>query len=304
MSSVHHRKAIGALLAFMLPGLISANEPVIDHKAVSDPDMESMIAFQSTGNDCGGTGTMRKNDIRGDTPFLDGDDELKIEVIDHPYDFSGFSDRQELVDLVVETINRMGGSGSSAEKDYQECLGKLNEQSREVAEIIQQVYFDMPESSYLDRWALVMLMSDLKGGGNADFHIKVLDSDMAQERSRDPHSFSTVGEEVMIRTTAIEGLERMGAENPDRAIEALRRFAEHDQFSIRRAATQAMIAIGGEEMREKLRRELPENHHDLLDIRRTDVREAEQAEGGLFLKERDGTDIPMPVDESTDKPER
>jgi hypothetical protein len=39
---------------------------------------------------------------------------------------------------------------------------------------------------------------------------------------------------------------------------------------------------------------LPKRDHDILAIRRTDVRKVEQAEGGLFLKARDDAGVPPP----------
>ncbi|HEV2951319.1 MAG TPA: hypothetical protein VGZ51_04360, partial [Actinomycetota bacterium] len=45
-----------------------------------------------------------------DTPFLGGPDTLEAKVVEHPFSFAGSGDK-ELNALVVEAVNRMGGSG-------------------------------------------------------------------------------------------------------------------------------------------------------------------------------------------------
>jgi len=70
---------------------------------------------------------------------------------------------------------------------------------------------------------------------------------------------------------------------------------------IRRAATQALIALGGKNILARLKSELPKRHHGLLKISRTDVHKAEQAEGGLFLKNRDDSSAPTPTSEDSKK---
>jgi hypothetical protein len=41
------------------------------------------------------------------------------------------------------------------------------------------------------------------------------------ERSKNPHSFSTVAEETILRTTAIEGIKYLAADGSEAAIESL-----------------------------------------------------------------------------------
>lgn len=244
---------------------------------------------------------MKKHDTRGDTPTMDTDDDLKVEIVAHPFRFRQYSGESEITTLIVEAVNQMSGAGESAEENYRVCIDRLSRKTELVFSIIQSEYFDMPDDAYLDRWALVMLAVELQYNRGLGFFEKILDSAIPEEKSKDPHSFTTVGEEVMIRTTAIEGVERLAANGDNEAVELLLRNISHESFSIRRAATQALLAIGGEEMRKKLKSELPKRHHDLLKIRRTDVREAEQAEGGLFLKSHDDADTPAPKEDGPAK---
>ena len=247
---------------------------------------------------------MKKLDKRGDTPSLDTNDELNVEEIAHPFRFQKYSKEAELTELIVEAVNRMGGSGELAEENYRLCVDKLCRKSKLTSQIIQAEYFDLAEDAYLDRWGLTMLAVELQHQNGLAFFDKILAGAIPKEKSKDPHSFTSVGEEVMIRTTAIEGLERLAANGNDDAIEVLLGNISHEVFSVRRAATQALIAVGGKKMLKKLKSELPKRHHDLLKIHRTDVRNAEQAEGGLFLKNQDDSDIPAPKSDSSVKHSR
>jgi hypothetical protein len=240
---------------------------------------------------------MRSLDKRGDTPSMDDGDGLKVEVIDHPFKFANLANDPETVEAIVATINLMGGAGDCAEDDYQAALSKLTRQARKISPALTEEYFALPEGQYLDRWSLVMLLAELRDRESVHAFARILESEIPAERSKDPHSFTTVGEEVMIRTTAIEGLERLAAEGSEDAMKVLMANVHHETFSICRAAVQALVAVGGEEMKEKLKEMLPERHHRVLEIRRVDVREVEQAEGGLFLKPADDGSIPPPNDE-------
>lgn len=244
---------------------------------------------------------MRKTDIRGDSPTTDRDDQLKVEAVAHPFRFKQFLDETKITEQIVEAINRMGGAGASAEEEYQLCIDKLSRNTKQASAIIREEYFDVADDQYLDRWSLIMLAIELKDGSNIELFEKVLTSALPEEKSKDPHSGSTVGEETMIRTTIIEGLEQMAQDGDEKATDLLWRNIEHDSFSIRRAATQALIAVGDDDILGELKKKLPQRHHNLLDLRRTDVREAEQAEGGLFLKNHDDGDIPEPNDQSSGK---
>lgn len=244
---------------------------------------------------------MRKFDKRGDTPTMDTDDNLKVKIVATIFRFRGYANEPKITALITEAVNRMSGAGESAEDDYQLCIDRLCRKGKLVSSIIQDEYFDMPEDAYLDRWALVMLAVELHSNNNLDFFEKIMVSDIPDEKSEDPHSFTTLGEEVMIRTTAIEGLERMAVEGDEKAIKLLFGNITHKSFSIRRAATQALLALGNEDIRQKLQDELPKRYHDLLKINRTDVRKAEQAEGGLYLKNRDEVDTPLPKEDKKGK---
>ena len=135
-------------------------------------------------------------------------------------------------------------------------------------------------------------MAELKHEAALEPADRLLSGRMPEEQSADPHSFTTAGEEVMIRTTAVEAVTRMAADGSQRAREILLRHVLHENFSVKRSAVQGYLAHGGEQARATLMKTLPERDHFILDIQRVDVRQVPQAQGGLHLVCRDQADLP------------
>jgi hypothetical protein len=226
-----------------------------------------------------------------DTPRLVGDDSLKIQTVAHLFNFQRSTDA-ELAQRLVDAINLMGGVGERAEACYQAALDGLARRSKEAVKALTEEYARLPEDQYLDRWALVQLMAELKHESALDPLEHLLASRLPAERSADPHSFTSAGEEVMIRTTAVEAVTRLAAEGSARALEVLLRQATHENFSVKRAAVQGYLCHGGEQARATLGKVLPEREHFIMDIQRVDVRQVPQAQGGLHLVNRDKADLP------------
>jgi HEAT repeat protein len=230
---------------------------------------------------------------RIDTPRsqASGDDKLEIRMKPHPFIFSR-DPKNPLNEQIVETINRMGGVGEDAEKRYQSCLNALFRQAREVVAIVEQELKDQPAESYLDRWSLVYLLAELKQPQALQALDAILSARVPEERYKDPHNFTSVGEEVVIRTTAVDAIMRIAADGVKEAQEMLLKHVRHDNFSVKRAAVQAFLQVAGEGGRETLMKNMPESDHHILDIKAIDVRQAPQAEGGLHLKPCDREELP------------
>lgn len=226
-----------------------------------------------------------------DTPRLEGDDQLKVETVAHVFHFERSVDA-ELARRIVDAINLMGGVGEQAETCYQKALDGLARCSKEVVQALAEEYERLDSRHYLDRWALFQLMAELKHEAALEPADRLLSSRLPDEQSTDPHSFTTAGEEVMIRTTAVEAVARLAADGSARALEILLQHTSHENFSVKRAAVQGYMAYGGEQARATLLKALPDRDHYILDIRRVDVRQVPQAEGGLHLACRDKTDLP------------
>ena len=218
-----------------------------------------------------------------DTPFLASPDTLEIRQAEHPFSFRNSKD-EKLNALVVEAINRMGGVGDDAEENYRRALSSLTKRGPDVLEVIATEYEDVPEDCYLDRWSLVQLLVDLRYPGAVKPLNRIIAARIPAEKVRKSHDMSTVAEEVMIRTTAVEGMVRLSADGVAEARELLLKHAAHRTFSIRRACVQGLMETGTDDDKRKLRRLLKERkEEDLLKIKRVDVHSVPQPIGGRFV---------------------
>ncbi|CAH1215305.1 hypothetical protein PAECIP111893_03917 [Paenibacillus plantiphilus] len=234
---------------------------------------------------------MRKQS--NDSPKVARDHSFAVEKKTQTFSFRNFPNNP-LNDKVTETVNRMGGVGADAEHKYRKALAELSKTAKEATAIIAAEYEHMQADQYLDRWSLVQLLTDLNEPSTISALEHVVSSAIPPEKSEDPHSFSTVGEEVIIRTTAIEGITQLAASGDERAREILLKHATNENFSIKRAAIQGFLTYGGKDARELLLKTLPKQDHSILDIQRTDVRRVPQAQGGLHIVNLDKDELPPP----------
>jgi hypothetical protein len=121
---------------------------------------------------------------------------------------------------------------------------------------------------------------------------EIISTAIPPERSEDPHSFTTVGEEVMIRTTAVEALARLSAAGNQEALDSLLEHSGHANFSVKRASILAYLDHAGDKSRDQLVARLPRSDHFILDIKRADIREVPQPDPVATLKREEVEDLP------------
>ncbi len=63
------------------------------------------------------------------------DDSLEVQVMPHPFGFKGSPDNP-IKERIVETVNRMGGTGDNAEAEYRDSLETLRYAAEESVPII------------------------------------------------------------------------------------------------------------------------------------------------------------------------
>ena len=218
-----------------------------------------------------------------DTPFLATPDTLEIRQAEHPFSFRNSKD-EKLNALIVEAVNRMGDVGDDAEENYRRALNSLTKRGPSVLDVILAEYDNLPEDSYLDRWSLVQLLIELRYPEAVKPLNRIIAARIPAEKFRKSHDMSTVAEEVMIRTTAVEGLVRLSADGVAEARDVLLKYAVHRTFSIRRACVQGLMQTGTDDDKRKLRRLLKERKEEgLLKIKQVDVRSVPQPIGGRFV---------------------
>ncbi len=232
----------------------------------------------------------------GDRPTIeDDDDELEIERDSQPFE----TDSEAPLDkAIVEAVHTMGAVGAEAEEEYQRTLDGLYRNKEEVVARVAELYDQLPEERYIERWSLIQLLVELEDKRALDFLDEVISSEIPEEKSEGTHHFTTVGEEIMIRTTAIGAVTRV-APKSDRAVKILEKHARDNNRSIQVAAIQGYLELG-DQAETTLQRLLPEKDHSLLDIRKADVEDVPQAQGHLDLAPEETDAVPPPdYDEET-----
>lgn len=192
----------------------------------------------------------------------------------------GSSDVEELVDAA---LSAMGGAGPDAEDAYQRALAELAGHAERATAVVVDLYRRLERQRYLERWALVQLAGDLRQPQAVELFAAVIAEPVEARPPADAHAFNPLREEAVIKTTAVEHLERLTADGVDGAGAALDTAVRNPVLSVRRAAVQALVAVGGDEARERLRQHLPPGDQHLVDIRRIGAEELPPLTGERFL---------------------
>jgi hypothetical protein len=158
---------------------------------------------------------------------------------------------------------------------YKRALDRLRSQAEAVVPELSRIEATLRETDYPTRFALILAASELRHPAALPWLRSVALSRIPAERSSDPHSFSTVAEETILRTMAVDGIGNLARDNNGDAIEALFQCLGTPSLSIHRAAVQQLLQSPNVS-RERIVSALPEDQHFLLDLRRIDVREAPQ----------------------------
>jgi hypothetical protein len=178
--------------------------------------------------------------------------------------------------MVRDFLSRMNAGGDDAEEEYQQALRMLRERPFDAAiELARQECSTRPED-YATRWAMVYAAAALEHRAALPLLKNIVLTPIPPERSDDPHA-STVAEETIIRTTAVDGIAALARRGEEEAVEALQEFVDLPSFSIRRAAIHGLLASPrGDDLRNRLRECLPKDQVFLLDLKQVDVRDAPQ----------------------------
>jgi hypothetical protein len=179
----------------------------------------------------------------------------------------------------------MSATGPTAETAYQDALDALRAQPpAEVRQMVTEVGRELPEEAYLERWSLVQLMADVNHADLLEFFEDVIRTPIPPERSSEADYKSTTrGREVIIRTTAVDGLERLAAEGSSRAVDVLLDHVAHDNSTVRTACIVALQELGGDAA-ERVRERVADEDRDLLEIRRVSVYDVPQPESGTYVR--------------------
>lgn len=211
---------------------------------------------------------MATKDPTGDAPGTD--DALQLPDKHGP----GFSRGPDAVYL-NNFIKAMNATGDDADSNYQAALRDLRRNSDEVMVAIAQRSGACRERDFSHRWALVYAAAQLQSPVSLPFLRSLVLSPIPPEQSPAPHSFSTVAQETILRTTAVEAVGFLARKRRGKALDALFEFLAISSISIRRAAVQSSLAVD-KRLRNKIAEWLPKDARYLLDIVPRKVRDVPQ----------------------------
>lgn len=170
----------------------------------------------------------------------------------------------------------MNAAGDDAEDLYKQALTDLRRDPDVVLVVIAQAHHDCDRHDYPSRWAHVHAAVEMRHPAALPFLRNLALTPIPPEEAADPHSFSTVAEETILRTTAIEGIGYFARQRAD-ATEALFECLKQPSLSVRRAAVQSLLKSGGgKSLRARIASALPEDQRFLLDLKPLDVQQAPQ----------------------------
>ena len=178
--------------------------------------------------------------------------------------------------LLQNFLVAMSGTGDDAEDEYRRALSDMRKRAEMVLVEIARAQSDCDRRNHPARWAHVHAAAELRHPAALPFLLDVVLTPIPPEEAPDPHSFSTVAEETILRTTAVEGIGYL-AQNRSDAVEALFECLKQPSLSIRRAAVQSLLKSSrAKTMRARIANALPEDQRFLLDLKTPDVREVPQ----------------------------
>jgi len=231
--------------------------------------------------------------VGGNEDFVDA---LNIREL-HRY--PDVSNDERLYRTLIDVLGAMTAGGSDADEVYNGLVRRLGE-DEEFVVVVLKTLESLEESEYQERWALLQLAIDLGHPAAGEYLAEFVRRPIPEERSEDPvHGVSTVTEEVILRTTAIEGLARLFRRDVDSTDVLLETVATSNYAAMRRASWFALIDGGRDDAVERARGLLQESEYGwIIDVRRIPVQEAEQHDPELIVPGRPTRDnIPAPFHE-------
>jgi hypothetical protein len=234
-----------------------------------------------------------------DAPRVGGNKEFVDELTIALHRYPDVSGDERLYRTLLGAIGAMTASGPDADEVYNGMVRQLGEDAEFVVLVLKTLE-SLDESEYQERWALLQLAIDLEHPVAGDYLSEFVRRPIPEERSQDTvHGVSTVTEEVILRTTAIEGLARLFRRDFDSTEVLLETVGSSDYAAVRRASWFALIDAGRDEAVERARGLLQESEYGwIVDLRRIPVHEAEQHDPKLINPDRlSRSDIPPPFNE-------
>lgn len=207
-----------------------------------------------------------------------------------------------LLENFLQAINNMG---DDSEKLYKNALEQLRGHVKEIiVEIIRQETI-CEQTNYSRRWGLIFAACELKDNYSLPFLKNIVLAPIPHEQSKDPHSRSTVREETIIRTTAVDGIRSLAELGNKEALKSLFEFLSIPSLSIRRASIQGILANRNDDTtRKKILELLPKDQQFLVSLKPMKVQDFQQIDDPeKYLKSRQNAKRDIKAPELSNKDE-
>lgn len=209
--------------------------------------------------------------VENGVPGADGPDSFRLGAATQPLRLGPVGQ------LLMNFLAAMNGAGEDADDVYKLALSALRERGDEAIIEIARLENCCRMGDYPTRWGLIHAAAQLHHAAALPLFRSVVLTPIPPEASANPHDFSTVAEETILRTTAVDGAAKLARDGNKAAVEALFDFLALPSISIKRAAVQGLLNVQqGESLRGRIEQRLCPEDRFLLDIKPLDVRKATQ----------------------------
>jgi hypothetical protein len=208
-------------------------------------------------------------------------DKIPLDKAPHTDDVLGSKQRvaqlgtSPFATLISRYLTVMNALGEGADTEYRTVLEEMRKNAPEVVVALAKAEGRCDRTDYPLRWALVYAAAQMQHEASIPYFRNLVLTGIPPEQSKVPHSFSTVREETVLRTTAIEGLGQLAAQGNRRAVDALFEALDIPSISVRRAAVQALLTADSN-LRKRIMDQLPRELRTLLDLKTPHISEVQQ----------------------------
>ena len=190
---------------------------------------------------------------------------LEVSIVPHPFDF-GPGEGSPVREHVLEAIHRMSACEPTAASDYRAAVGRLRAYRGEAMRLIRAAHDALTDDREFDRWSLIQLAAELIAPEALELFRRVLDAEVRPEEAVSC-SGGRVAQRSLQQATALEGVRRLAAAGDRDALALLVASCRHGNRTVKRAAIQAYLALGGPDARATLLATLPASEHFWLYVR-------------------------------------
>lgn len=176
-----------------------------------------------------------------------------------------------------DALAAMYRTGSDASDAHDRAVERLKQFPEETMVALVAAFGRCSAGDYAQRQALVRAAGVIDDPSALPFLASVALSEIPDERSAEPHTFSTVAEETIIRMIAVEGIARLAHDGDEGAAELLMKCVQSQSFSVRRTAVTSLMSTPyGAERRSDIEALVPLDQRFIFELKKVPVTEALQ----------------------------